>query len=75
MALLTPGRQLHAVLVRRPAGHQLLRTQLDAVRAQQVPPRATAVRRAARPVRRRSETALVHRAGEKRKTRRRYVLL
>lgn len=64
------GRRLHAVPVRRPVGRQLFRTQLDPVRAQQVPPRTTAVRRAAAvsKARGRREKAIVHCPGETRET-------
>jgi len=66
------GRRLHAVPVRRPVGRKLFRTQLDTVRAQQVPSRTRAVRRAATAAvskaRGRSEKAIVHCTGETRET-------
>lgn len=68
MVFLAPGRLSDAVHVRGPVGRQLLRTQLDSVRAQQVPSRV-AVRELAAgvttPVYRPSETG-VHSVGEKR---------
>jgi len=70
------GRRLHAFPVRRPVGRQLFRTQLDPVRAQQVPSRTRAVRRAAAAAvavvvskaRGGCEKALVHCPGETRET-------
>lgn len=47
MVFRAAGRRLHAGPVRRPVGGQLFRTQLDPVRAQQVPSRTRAVRRRA----------------------------
>lgn len=48
MVFFAVGRVLHADPMSRPAGRQLLRAQLDPVRTQQVPSRATAVRRRGR---------------------------
>lgn len=69
------GRRLHAAAVPRPVGRQLFRTQLDPVRAQQVPSRTRAVRgtaaiaaAAVSVARGRGEKARVHSPGEKRET-------
>jgi len=77
MVFYAAGRRLHAAAVRRPVGRQLFRTQLDPVRAQQVPSRTRAVRgaaavaaaaAAAAVARGRGEKARVHSPGEKRET-------
>lgn len=69
------GRLRDAGTVRRPVGRQLLRAELDPVRAQQVPPRTAAVRgrriaaaAAAADVRTASKSARVHRPGETRES-------
>jgi len=72
------GRRLHAFPVRRPVSRQLFRTQLDPVRAQQVPSRTRAVRRAAVGVvvsktRGCCEKALVYCPGEKSETFRAHI--
>jgi len=65
------GRRLHAVPVRRPVGRQLFRTQLDPVRAQQVPSRAVrgAAAAAVPKARGRRQKARVHSPGETRRCR------